>query len=63
MSEELSKNALKKIQKAEEAARKKAEKAAERAKVAASQPKKEKLGGDDEVLDPTLTPISSKQLI
>lgn len=53
MSEELSKNALKKIQKAEEAARKKAEKAAERAKVAASQPKKEKLGGDDEVLDPT----------
>jgi lysyl-tRNA synthetase, class II len=53
MSEELSKNALKKIQKAEEAARKKAEKAAERAKVAAAQPKKDKLGGDDEVLDPT----------
>mmetsp|Transcript_22174 Transcript_22174/g.37537 ORF Transcript_22174/g.37537 Transcript_22174/m.37537 type:complete len:657 (-) Transcript_22174:139-2109(-) len=53
MTEELSKNALKKLQKAEEAARKKAEKAAERAKAAASQPKKDKLGGDDDVLDPT----------
>ena len=53
MSEELSKNALKKKLKAEEAAKKKAEKAAARAQQAASQPKKEKLGGDDEILDPT----------
>jgi lysyl-tRNA synthetase class 2 len=53
MSEELSKNALKKLQKAEEAAKKKAEKAAERAKQAAAQPAKDKLGGDDEILDPT----------
>lgn len=50
--QELSKNALKKQQKAEEAARKKADKAAERAKVASAQPQKDKLGGE-EILDPT----------
>lgn len=53
MSEELSKNALKKQQKADEAAKKKAEKAADRAKVVAAQPVKDKLGGDDDILDPT----------
>ena len=52
---EISKNALKKMQKAEEAAKKKAEKEAEKKAKAAEQPeKKEKVGGDDaEELDPT----------
>jgi hypothetical protein len=52
-SEELSKNALKKKMKAEEAAKKKALKDAEKAAKAADAPKKEKLGGDDVELDPT----------
>ena len=51
---ELSKNQLKKIQKAKEAAEKKAAKAAAAAeKAAAAGPKKSKLGGDDEEVDPT----------
>ena len=53
MSEELSKNALKKQQKAEEAAKKKAAKAAERAAKDANQPAKKKLAGDDVDVDPT----------
>lgn len=53
MSEELSKNAQKKLQKAEEAAKKKAAKAAEKEAQQASQPKKDKLGGDDAEVDPT----------
>lgn len=52
-SEELSKNALKKKLKAEEAAKKKATKEAEKAAKAVDVPKKEKLGGDDIELDPT----------
>jgi hypothetical protein len=52
-SEELSKNALKKKLKAEEAAKKKALKDAEKAAKVADVPKKEKLGGDDVELDPT----------
>ncbi len=52
-SEELSKNALKKKLKAEEAAKKKATKDAEKAAKAAEQPKKEKLTGDEIELDPT----------
>jgi hypothetical protein len=53
-SEELSKNALKKKLKAEEAAKKKATKDAEKAAKAVDAPKKEKLGGEDEAeLDPT----------
>ena len=51
---EMSKNQLKKLQKAKEAAEKKAAKAAANAeKAAAGGPKKAKLGGDDEELDPT----------
>jgi lysyl-tRNA synthetase class 2 len=53
---EISKNALKKLQKAEEAAKKKAAKDAEKAEKAAHEPAqaKPKLGGDDaEELDPT----------
>lgn len=51
---EMSKNQLKKLQKAKEAAEKKAAKAAANAeKAAAEGPKKPKLGGDDEELDPT----------
>ena len=51
---EMSKNQLKKLQKAKEAAEKKAAKAAAAAeKAAAEGPKKAKLGGDDEELDPT----------
>ena len=53
MSEELSKNALKKQQKAEEAAKKKAAKAAEKAAKEPDQPAKKKLTGDDVDLDPT----------
>ncbi|CAE7500903.1 cla4, partial [Symbiodinium microadriaticum] len=53
MSEELSKNALKKQQKAEEAAKKKAAKAAERAAKEANQPAKKKLTADEADLDPT----------
>ena len=51
----MSKNALKKQQKAEEAAKKKAEKDAEKAAKAALEPKKEKVGVAEEVeeLDPT----------
>lgn len=52
-SEELSKNALKKKLKAEEAAKKKAVKDAEKAAKVADLPKKEKLGADDVELDPT----------
>jgi uncharacterized membrane protein YdbT with pleckstrin-like domain len=53
--QELSKNALKKLQKAEEAAKKKAAKEEEKkAKAAAEPAKAAKLGGDDgEELDPT----------
>lgn len=53
---EISKNALKKQQKAEEAAKKKAEKDAEKALKAANEPQKSnaKIGGDDDdELDPT----------
>jgi len=49
----ISKNALKKQLKAEEAARKKAEKELEKAAKAALEPPKTKLGGDEEELDPT----------
>jgi hypothetical protein len=52
-SEELSKNALKKKMKAEEAAKKKAAKDAEKAAKSADVPKKEKLGGDEIEYDPT----------
>lgn len=51
--EELSKNALKKKLKAEEAAKKKAAKDAEKAAKVQDGPKKEKLGGDEVELDPT----------
>ena len=51
---ELSKNALKKQLKAEEAARKKEAKEAEKAAKKEAEPQKEKLGGDDnEEMDPT----------
>ena len=51
---EMSKNQLKKLMKAKEAAEKKAAKAAANAeKAAAAGPKKAKLGGDDEELHPT----------
>ena len=51
---ELSKNQLKKLAKAKEAAEKKAAKAAAAAeKAVAEGPKKGKLGGEDEELDPT----------
>ena len=51
---ELSKNQLKKLAKAKEAAEKKAAKAAAAAeKAAAEGPKKGKIGGDDEEVDPT----------
>ena len=51
---EMSKNQLKKLMKAKEAAEKKAAKAAANAeKAAAAGPKKAKLGGEDEELDPT----------
>lgn len=51
---ELSKNQLKKLAKAKEAAEKKAAKVAAAAEKAATEgPKKGKIGGDDEELDPT----------
>lgn len=53
MTEEISKNALKKKLKAEEAARKKAEKEAEKAAKAALKPASAKVGAEEEILDPT----------
>ena len=49
----ISKNALKKQQKAEEAAKKKLEKEKEKAIKAALEPQKVKISGEDEELDPT----------